>query len=58
MAKEKAKKTARINLKVTEDFKQRAEAKAGEEKRSLSSYIEVVVEKDIASGSQDDWLNS
>lgn len=56
MAKEKHKKTARINLKVTPQFKERAETRAAEEKRTLSSFIEVTVEKELDK-KDDEWLN-
>ena len=48
MAKEKAKKTARINIKTTPELKKSAEEKAAEKEVSLSRYIEVLIKEDAA----------
>jgi len=48
-------KTERISMKVSPEFKTRAEDRAAKEKRTLSSYIETTVEKDMDAK---DWLES
>lgn len=42
-------------MKVTPEFKERAERQAEKEKRNLSSYIEAVIVKDMDTK---DWLDS
>lgn len=52
------KKTARIELKVAPEFKERAEKAAKEQNRSLNNFIETVVEEKLDKIDEDKWLNS
>jgi len=52
------KKTARIELKVEPEFKDRVEKAAKEEDRSLSNFIETTVKEKLNKIDEDKWLKS
>lgn len=41
------KRTDRINMKITPSLKEKAQERADEEGRSLSNYIEWLIQKDV-----------
>ena len=55
------KRTARLNHRVTPEFKARIAVAAAKQNRSVSNYIEVVVERELIEDAQEtlkEWENS
>lgn len=45
-------KTVRLNIRLTEDLKNKIQARALEENRTMSNYIENLVKKDLEKGTK------
>jgi len=52
------KKTARIELKVEPEWKDRVVKAAKDSKRSVNTFIETAVDKELAKTEDDKWLES
>ena len=46
-------KTVRLNIRLTEDLKNKIQAKAKEENRTMSNYLENLVKKDLEKGEKE-----